>query len=270
VFIMWGRNKRLYFLIVIFIVAPVLILLHTYNNQQESFQKEGPNNIAILFSGRIKGYTYIEQHLDALQKKYNATFFISLNKEQRSEYIDNFCKKFNIGDDQAIIEKTISPEWIRSFNVEYHVPEGKEGSHVDNMYSMVQNIYSAFNLIAPYQEKHNTQFDCILFYRADIHSEEIINITMPVENTVYIPEDFDWLGGINYQIAYGNYDAMKKYCDLVNNLQKLCGEQRISYHPETLLKKHLENEGLTIVRFPYNYSLHPKRHESIPEYDDIP
>lgn len=266
---MWRRNKRLYLLIVIFIVAPVLILLYTYNNQEESFQKEEPNNIAILFSGRIKGYTYVEQHLEVLQKKYNATFFISLNNEQRSEYIDRFCKKFKIGDDQAIIEKTISPEWIRSFNVEYHTRGGKESSNVDFMYSMVQNIYLAFNLIAPYQEKHNTQFDCILFYRADIDSGEVINISMPIENTIYIPEGFDW-EGINYQIAYGNYDAMKKYCDLVNNLQKLCGEQRISYHPETLLKKHLENEGLSIVRFPYNYFLHPKRHESIPEYDDIP
>lgn len=245
------------------------MLLYVYHTNTESFQEEVPKNVAVIFSGRIKGYTYIEQNLEALQKKYNATFFISLNKEQKSEYIDRFCKKFNIGDEQAIIQKTISPEWIRSFDVGYHVPGGKESPHVDYMYSMVKNIYSAFSLIAPYQEKHNTQFDCILFYRADIDSAEIINITIPLENTVYIPEEFDW-EGTNYQVAYGNYDTMKKYCDLVNNIQKLCGEQRAGYHPETLLKRHLENEGLNIVRFPFKYSLHPKRHEPIPEYDDIP
>ena len=241
------------------------MLLYVYHTNTESFQEEVPKNVAVIFSGRIKGYTYVEQNLEALQKKYNATFFISLNKEQKSEYIDRFCKKFNIGDEQAIIQKSVSPEWIRSFDVWYNVPEG----HVDYMYSMVKNIHSAFSLIAPYQEKHNTQFDCILFYRADIHSEQIINITMPQENTVYIPEGADHYG-INYQVAYGNYDTMKKYCDLVNNIQKLCGEQHISYNPETLLKHHLQNEGLNIVRFPFNYSLHPKRHEPIPEYDDIP
>jgi hypothetical protein len=240
-----------------------------YYKHTESFQEELPKNVAVIFSGRIKGYTYVEQQLEALQKKYNATFFISLNKEQRSEYIDRFCKKFNIGDEQAIIEKTRIPEWIRSFNVEYHIAGGKESPHVDYAYSMSQNIYSAFNLIAPYQEKYNTQFDCILFFRADIDSGEVINITMPQENSVYIPEEFDW-GGINYQVAYGNYSAMKKYSELVNNLQNLCGEQRIAYHSESLLKKHLENENLNIVRFPFNYVLHPKRRDSIPEYDDIP
>jgi hypothetical protein len=240
----------------------------------EPFQEQQPTKVAIVISGRIKGYTYIEEQLSALQKKYNATFFIALNKEQRSEYIDTFCSKFSIGDGQRIIKKSIAPEWIRLFDVEYDVEGpggggGKDSPRVELLYSMIENIYSAFSLIGPYQERHDVQFDCILFYRADIDSRETLAINMPLENTVYIPEGSDH-GGLNNQIAYGNYNAMKKYSDLVNNLHKLCGEQRIKYHPETLLKQHLENEGLTVVRFPYNYSLHQKRHEPIPEYDDIP
>jgi hypothetical protein len=113
------------------------------------------------------------------------------------------------------------------------------------------------------------KFDCVLFYRADIDSQQTIHITVPEENTIYIPEGTDHYG-TNYQIAYGHYDAMKKNSDLVNKLEKLCGEQHITYHPETLLKHHLENEGLNIVRFPFDYILHPRRHESIPEYDDTP
>ena len=240
-----------------------------YYIHTESFQEELPKNVAVIFSGRIKGYTYVEEQLEALQKKYNAKFFMSLNKEQRSEYIDRFCKKFNIEDDQVIIEKTAIPEWIRSFNVEYHILGGKESPHVDYVYSSSKNIHSAFNLIAAYQEKHSVQFDCILFFRADIDSPEVINITIPQENTIHIPEGYDW-GGINYQVAYGNYAAMKTYSELVNNIQKLCGEQGVYYHSETLLKRYLENENLNIVRFPFNYVLHPKRHESIPEYDDLP
>jgi len=244
----------------------LLTLIYVYYREKEYFQEESPKNIAILFSGRISGYTYVEQKLEELHNKYNATFFISLNKNERSHYIDTFCKKFKIGDDQAIVQKTISPEWIRSFDVVYNVPGGKEGDSVDTMYSMVKNIDSAFKLIGLYQEKHNLNFDCIVFYRADIDSHETMTITMPQENVIYIPEGADH-HGINYQVAYGNYDTMKKYSEVVNNLQKLCGEQHITYHPESLLKYHLENEGLNVVRFPFNYSLHPKRHAPLPEYD---
>ena len=245
-------------------------MVYHFYKKKEYFEEEGPKKVAVLFSGRIKAYTHVQSSLKALQEKYDATFFVSLNKEQRSEYIDRFCTTFNVGDDQIVIKKAISPEWLRSFNVDYDGGgEGKDSIRIDWMYSMVQNIHSAFNLIGPYEERHNVKFDCIVFYRADIDSQETMSITIPQDNTVYIPEGADNYG-INYQVAYGNYGAMKKYSDLVNNLQKLCGEQNIRYHPETLLKHHLENEELTIVRFPFNYSLHPVRQEPLPEYDDTP
>ena len=262
------RRNRLYILALC--AAVLLILLYLSYKEKEGFQVEGPKKVAVLFSGRIKGYTHAQPSLEALQKKYDATFFVSLNKEQRSEYIDKFCTTFNIGGDQITIQKAISPDWLRSFDVDYDGGgEGKDSIRVDWMYSMVENIHSAFNLIAPYEEKYNVKFDCIVFYRADIDSQETMAISMPQENTVHIPEGADNYG-INNQVAYGNYDTMKKYSELVNNLQKLCGEQKIRYHPETLLKHHLENEGLNIVRFPFNYYLHPMRQEPCPEYDDIP
>lgn len=265
---MRSRNRKLCIMICCIII--LLSFIYLFYQEKESFDVGEPKKVAVLFSGRIKAYTHVQPSIEALQKKYDATFFVSLNKEQRSEYIDRFCTTFNIGDDQIRIRKAISPDWLRSFNVDYDgAGGGKDSIRVDWMYSMVENIHSAFNLIAPYEEKYKVKFDCIVFYRADIDSQEIMTITMPQENTVYIPEGADYYG-INYQVAYGNYDTMKKYSDLVNNLQKLCGEQKIRYHPETLLKHHLENEGLNIVRFPFNYSLHPMRQELCPEYDDTP
>jgi len=252
--------------IIIIAVSLLFIIYSLRTNITERFT-ERPRQLAVIFSGRIKGYENIENHLRYIKDTYNATFFVSLNKGIRSAYIDTFCKKFSVGVDQIRIEQTKSPEWLRSFDVEYGIPGGKEGSGADHLYSMVYNIHSAFNMIKPYEEKNKMKFDCVMFYRADIDAEDELNITLPVENTVYIPYDYDW-SGINNQIAYGTYDTMSKYSSLINNLQKLCGEDRVMYHPERLLKKHLENEGLQVIRFPFKYKLHSSRHDYNPEYDN--
>jgi len=68
--------------------------------------------VAILFCGRIKGYTNVEQTLLKLQKKYNATVFCSLNKRTKSDYIKRFCEKFGISDERLNLEPTKTQEHI--------------------------------------------------------------------------------------------------------------------------------------------------------------
>ena len=227
------------------------------------------NNLAVMFVGRIKGYKEIEDQLQYIKDTYNATFFVSLNKQTSSPYITSFCNKYSIGPDQIILKQSKSPEWIRSFDVAYEVKGGKESETVNHMYSSMHNLHTAFDLILPFQEKHNIKFDCILYYRADINAETPIQINMPLTNTIYIPEGYDW-HGVNNQVSYGDYDSMSKYVMLDNNLQKLCGGRKVIFHPETLLKRHLEDENMQIVRFPFKYKLLASRHERLPEYDDYP
>ena len=68
--------------------------------------------VAILFCGRIKGYTNVEQILLNLQRKYNATVFCSLNKRTKSDYIKTFCEKFGISDERLNLEPTKTQEHI--------------------------------------------------------------------------------------------------------------------------------------------------------------
>ena len=194
-----------------------------------------------------------------------------MNKAANNDYIQRFRNTFNIEDGQINYEPVVVPEYIYNFDVEY---PNAEGSKVDTLFSMLYHTNRAFSMIDKWEKEHNEKFDCVLFYRADIDSSESFPMVTPEENVVYIPEGGDFAidfhngnGGINGQIAYGTYDVMKKYSNIVGNLEKLSGEQKMIMHPETLLYKHLQNEGVKTARFPFVYKLHESRHAPLPEYD---
>jgi len=247
-------------------------------------KKKSINKLAIIIVGRIKGYTHVEQNLLDLQKKYNATFFCSLNKKNNSEYIKTFCSKFNISNEQINLEIVKPPEHI------IHYPIGPNTNR-NNYYSQLYHLNKAFNLLEKYQNHHHVKYDCILFYRADIDAKEELNIVVPKKNTVYIPEGNDsW--GIRGEMAYGNFHVMKIYCEIINSIDKILKPLKIDknvfiatkkdaklytylvnggkiFHPEINLKRYLEINHICVKRFPYKYELHGSRHAPLPEYDDF-
>lgn len=214
---------------------------------------------AIILSGRIKGYKSVESNLLSIQKKYNATIFCSLNNKIKSDYISTFCNVFNITDKQLNLEKTVVPEWVYKLN-------RIEGSSYDRAYSMFYHTNRSFNLVEIFQNENNIKFDCILYYRADIDSKDVISLIVPNRHTIYIPHGLDY-DGLNDRVAYGDFESMKQYSNLVNHIRFLCTVKGVLFHPETLLKAYLENEKLNINRFDYHFSLHPSRHDYIEEHD---
>jgi hypothetical protein len=206
--------------------------------------------IAIFFSGRIKGYEQTFSHLKSIIDKYNPVFFTSLNQNSEDEYTKTFCEKFNIKNDQINYEKTILPDSLKDVN---------SCSHVLNTYSMFYHNYKAFCLIEKYQRSHNIHFDVIVKYRAEIHSSDILKFNETENNKLYIPNGLDY-GGINDQIAYGDLDVMKKYCELGNgNVEKIHLEKNIRYHPETLLFHHIKSYNISIARPSFSYNLDGSR-----------
>lgn len=206
--------------------------------------------IAIFFSGRIKGYEHTFPHLKSIIDKYNPVFFTSLNQESENEYTKTFCEKFNIKTDQINYEKTILPDSLKDVN---------SGSHVLNTYSMFYHNYKAFCLIEKYQTSHNIHFDVVVKYRAEINSSDVLKFNETENDKLYIPNGLDY-GGTNDQIAYGNFDVMKKYCELGNgNVEKLHLEKKTRYHPETLLCHHIKSSNLSLIRPTFSYQLDGSR-----------
>ena len=232
-------------------------------NKTRKHRGGSPKHVAILFAGRIKAYEHSEAKLKELQNKYNATVFCSMNKKIKSEYVKKFCATFDVKDEQLNLEPTVTPDWVKQ------LPKNKETSS-ENFYSTLYHKRKVFDMLTEYQNKNNIKFDCIIFLRADmdLSFSPVLNIPPIKHNTLYVPEPiYDW-SGLNDQMAYGDFETMKKYCGLINEIEKICKVQRLLFHPETMLKKHIENSGIHLERFNHFYILHKARHNHNPAHND--
>jgi hypothetical protein len=227
-------------------------------------------NTAIFFSGRIRGFQYLDT-LRLIKEKYNPTFFCSLNEETITDEISLFFKTFNLSEDQYNIEKTIVPPI-------YFTLTKCPVTNVANTYSMFYHNKKCFELIERYPQK----FDVIIKFRADIDAPMPLEISLVNPNTVYIPFSHYWestddyYGGTNDQIAYGDFNTMKLYCGAVDNILKFCygyntamigslnkitNKDKIWFHPESINGKQIRYSNLSIVGFKYKFILSSKRYE---------
>jgi hypothetical protein len=210
-----------------------------------------PLKVAILFSGRITAYDKVLNKLQDLKNNYNPVCYCSLNEPEYNDYIDKFCKIFDITRDRVNLEPTPYPDFLN--NLHGNNPEFKP----KNMYSMFYHQNKAFNMMEKDITNNNKQFDCIVYYRADIDSPDKLILEMPKPNTIYIPNGHDY-GGINDRFAYGNFESMKKYCNLLNTITSAESISNIG-NPEQILKRYLNTKSLEIQRFKFDTCLNPYR-----------
>lgn len=209
--------------------------------------------IAVLLTGRLHPKKFDK---DNINKNINTikligddiTIFCSLNKSiEISEYTHKFREDFNITDEQINIEDTQEPSEL------YKYPKAP-ASNYHRVYSMFYHNKRAFELLEKYKTKYNIEFSVIIKFRGDLKSNSVISLNNILDNSsVYIPNGFDY-GGINDQIAFGNFEAMKVYCNCVDEIINYC-KNRIKFHPETLLKHHLDKNNIKINRFNYSYNI---------------
>lgn len=137
-----------------------------------------------------------------------------------------------------------------------------DGTHERSM-SMFYKIEQCFNLI-------EGEYDYIIRCRMDLMFNERLNLDLMNPDAINIPSvqprstvrvnDYYYSiphdsHGIIDVFSVGNYDNMKKYCNVYSNLDKLCLEQGFSYHPEHILKQNLDTQSTNINRFDLDYSL---------------
>ena len=214
--------------------------------------------IAVLLTGRLYTKKSCKDNIDKeIYNKNintikllgnNVNIFCSLNKSiENSEYTRKFCEDFNITDEQINIEDTQEPSEL------YKYPKAP-ASNYHRAYSMFYHNKRAFELLEKYETKYNIKFRVIIKFRGDLISNSVISLNNILDkSSVYIPNGFDY-GGINDQIAFGNFEAMKIYCNCVDEIINYC-KNRIKFHPETLLKHHLDKNNIKINRFNYSYNI---------------
>ena len=246
----------------------------------------GKKNVALLFSGRILSYEHSLEYIKSIYDNpdFTCAVFCSLNMSKKNKYVNDFCKKFHIKDEQINIESTLVPDSYGNNPKNKELCHGGEslgsitGGICYTTYSSFYHQNRAFKLMEKYSGKHKMNFDIVVIFRADMNAENEPNV-FPImrsiqANTVYIPKKSDGMddigdngraikhasnyydNGITTLAAYGDFESMKKYCSLV--------EKNIDVfdNPEIMLLDHLKDMELDIRRFTHDIRLNPERFDN--------
>jgi len=133
----------------------------------------------------------------------------------------------------------------RSWSYESFGPQTGEISPV-SVFLMWYKIKQSFMLMKDYEEILGERYDYVIKGRMDI---QILNALELDKNPqkICVPPGFDWKGGVNDILAWGGRDAMEHYCKMFDYLDEyiLSG---IYFHPETLLRHHIESSEFILSR----------------------
>ena len=111
-------------------------------------------------------------------------------------------------------------------------------------------------MLEEYAKQNGIQYKVVLKFRADFAWVRLPKLTVH-PNTISLPEKYGY-EGVCDSIAYGEFEAMRKYCSVYETMEFLCTHGSC-IHPETLLKDHLACCGLAVEFVKIEYELTEKR-----------
>lgn len=207
--------------------------------------------VAVLIYGRlnkaVKRHSNIMSSLSQTVSLNDIDFFCS---SDNSDYIEDFITTYNPKDyinDQIIIDED-------ELNKYMSYPTTRE-TRVETVLRHFTNKKRVYGIFEEYSEKNNIQYDIIVSLRVDLRIKNFFDFTMPEQNTIYVPYGGDWRRGINDQIAYGNKEVMKKYCNIIENCFGILSKRITKFHPEGLTLANIKINNITVTRFNLRYRI---------------
>mgnify|MGYP003655780438 FL=1 len=113
-------------------------------------------------------------------------------------------------------------------------------------------------------------YDRVVFSRIDVVYQEPLSISIGSldldDDTIYVPNFHNWLGGINDRFAVSTQAGMSKYLSLYENLSLYVNQGHL-LQAENTLKHHLAHEGLDVKHHNVRFSRirNGKQHDSFNE-----
>jgi len=210
--------------------------------------------VAFLFCGRITGYkdcyeSFIKHVVTSVGVEYDS--FLAHNSENSSADIDTFVNLYSVK------KFTNEAPDVQSF---HDLPRDLSTWGL-NGFKMFYFWKRAYELMESYSNSHNVQYDMVIYLRADEIFQSNLNLPSIEKNCIYIPDGFDWLEGINDQLAIGQTDAMKKFMNVSSNIHRIYSDTHRTFHPESYVRLSTNMYGLRVVRFKLDYYLHKDRRE---------
>lgn len=219
--------------------------------------------VALLLPGQIReaqdSFPFIKSEI---LDKYDTDVFIStwnpsgeINQSLHAETkdlvdsltIDDLIKMYSPKhlktDDfgSAAIKRFIDRAW----SYEKFGPQTGEINPV-SVFLMWYKIRQAFSLMEEYEIQVGQRYDCVIKGRMDIKIHNDLNLEQDLDK-INVPPGFDWKGGVNDILAWGGRDAMEHYCKMFDYLEEYILSD-IYFHPETLLRYHIESSEFGLSR----------------------
>ena len=219
--------------------------------------------VALLMSGQIRNAKQCFPSLDKfILQKYSPDVFVE------TWYPGSGIKSWSAGTptDSLTVDELVSLFNPKSISIEdFHGEISSKiqsltekipinGNIPKNVYSMHYKLYKCFQLLSGYCQYDKNYYDHIIRLRFDLEFSSFPILEELNNEEIHIPQGWDWFSGTNDLMAIGNYKNIKKYCELYLKFFDYV-RLGISTHPETLLRTHLELEGIDVSRFFLNYNL---------------
>jgi len=122
-----------------------------------------------------------------------------------------------------------------------------EGTKTENVMFMWYKLWKCNQLRKLYEQANRVRYDRIIRLRFD-NSFTKFPIIEPKYKTAYIPIGGDFDGGLNDQLAIADSQTMDLYCDMYNEIYRY-SYAGIGIHPESMLRRHLEINRISVERF---------------------
>ena len=209
--------------------------------------------VALLLSGKIrdgvKNYGFLQKNL---LSKYDVDIFINYSYDE--DDVEAYTAKQ--------IEKKFKPKLIRysPYEIEFenyvnefvNVPFSNDVRPI-NFLKMAFGYKNANDLKILWETLNGFKYDVVIKSRFDLKILEPINLKQSNE-TIFIPIGWDHMDGYNDLFAYGDSESMDYYCSLYENMLGYV-KSGIEFHPEILLKHHLQIGFTNVYRFYLNAKL---------------
>jgi hypothetical protein len=131
------------------------------------------------------------------------------------------------------------------------------GSKPDNCWSMFYRIHRGNELRKAYEQENGFTYSRVIRFRFEIGACQPCPIIEPEPHTIFIPEGQDHLGGVCDTTAIGDGPSMDVYSSIYSMLNEY-SSKCMPTHQESVVRKHLELNGIRIQRFRWGTTLRGK------------
>ena len=200
--------------------------------------------IAVLLYGRINRYRELYTRFRFFFRNHDIDIFYSSDASPENELNEfiNIYRPIKVINDKIQLQP-----FFQKYTYECTV-------NIDSMYCHFMNKQRVFSLLEEYCKDTSTHYDCVFSTRLDIYYTCTLPELTINNNTIYVPNR-DSLPNINDHIAYGSYESMKTYMNIISNCDTLLSKYVNSLNPHLLTYYNLTSKNISVNLVSLNYHL---------------